>query len=642
MSNPLRPPRPGSGRPTRDRADDLGRGPGTRTADPLALALLLALLPGCGDACPTNQNNQNAGPRCGDGVVDPGEACDTGEHLSDTRADACRLDCTLARCGDGVVDGAEACDQGAANHDETPGACRTSCVLPTCGDGVVDPDETCDDGGTSGGDGCGETCQVEDRYACSGAPSVCVCAVPFGRTPDCDQCAVLVNAAAPGLAEDGLTWETAYRSVTAGVAAAAGVPGGCGVWLVQGTYFVHQGDDTDTIAVPSHVHLYGGFAGSETAREQRDPASHRTVLEGSRAVDHVVEVVDAEDVVLDGLEIVGGAGSRGAGVYVSEAEVTLRRCALYLNQAWDGGAGLYAEDSGVRLDHCRISANETSLADDFLATGGKGAGLLAERTALVVNDTELRGNLAQVGGGLALVDSTASFTGGSFRENEASLRGGEQIFNIVLGTGGGAWVDGTSHLVIEDAILHANRAETGAGIHAEPGSVVHLVYSLLVGNDARCLRSFCEPDGGAVLAVDAELSVVNCTIAYNVAGRVGEPGRGAGVLGLGGSVTVYNAILWGNWPSGLQSAGTSLTVAYSDLQDGGSGPGVISADPRFVNPSVGDWRLAADSPCIDAAWGDVTEPTDLAGHPPADAPGVPNTGGGTLDYVDMGCYEYQP
>lgn len=63
-------------------------------------------------------------PACGDGQVDPGEACDEGELNSDDTPDACRLDCTLPICGDGVTDTGEICDDG--NESETD-ACTSSC-----------------------------------------------------------------------------------------------------------------------------------------------------------------------------------------------------------------------------------------------------------------------------------------------------------------------------------------------------------------------------------------------------------------------------------------------------------------------------------------------------------------------------------
>lgn len=66
------------------------------------------------------------------------------------------------RCGDGVLDPGEACDEGGANSDLLPDACRSTCLLPACGDGVADAGEACDDGGPLGGDGCTPSCTLED------------------------------------------------------------------------------------------------------------------------------------------------------------------------------------------------------------------------------------------------------------------------------------------------------------------------------------------------------------------------------------------------------------------------------------------------------------------------------------------------
>jgi cysteine-rich repeat protein len=59
----------------------------------------------------------------------------------------------------------------------------TVTVNGVCGDGVVSTGETCDDGGTTGGNGCSATCQVESGWTCSGAPSIC--------TPICGDTLVL-------------------------------------------------------------------------------------------------------------------------------------------------------------------------------------------------------------------------------------------------------------------------------------------------------------------------------------------------------------------------------------------------------------------------------------------------------------------
>jgi cysteine-rich repeat protein len=66
-----------------------------------------------------------------------------------------------AGCGDGQLDPDEACDDGPDNSDTTADACRTTCALPRCGDGTVDSTEQCDDGGLISADGCSFTCTTE-------------------------------------------------------------------------------------------------------------------------------------------------------------------------------------------------------------------------------------------------------------------------------------------------------------------------------------------------------------------------------------------------------------------------------------------------------------------------------------------------
>lgn len=46
-------------------------------------------------------------------------------------------------------------------------------AAPGCGDGVIDEGEACDDLNAGPGDGCSPDCQIEEGYACDGAPSAC-------------------------------------------------------------------------------------------------------------------------------------------------------------------------------------------------------------------------------------------------------------------------------------------------------------------------------------------------------------------------------------------------------------------------------------------------------------------------------------
>jgi len=84
-------------------------------------------------------------------------------------------DGTSSDCGNGVVDPGEACDDGELNSATEPDACRPNCYNHFCGDGIVDSDERCDDGNQDSADGCSDVCEVEMGWDCSGGECEPVC-----------------------------------------------------------------------------------------------------------------------------------------------------------------------------------------------------------------------------------------------------------------------------------------------------------------------------------------------------------------------------------------------------------------------------------------------------------------------------------
>ena len=121
--------------------------------------------------------------KCGNGVMDQGEACDDGNK---TPGDGCSAICQIPAgwtctgspsvcnmagvCGDGILGASEACDDmnttggdgcsADCKKVETGYECRVPgrrCV-PACGDGKVIGGEACDDGNTTADDGCSPTC----------------------------------------------------------------------------------------------------------------------------------------------------------------------------------------------------------------------------------------------------------------------------------------------------------------------------------------------------------------------------------------------------------------------------------------------------------------------------------------------------
>jgi parallel beta-helix repeat protein len=82
-------------------------------------------------------------------------------------------------------------------------------------------------------------------------------------------------------------------------------------------------------------------------------------------------------------------------------------------------------------------------------------------------------------------------------------------------------------------------------------------------------------------------------------------------------------------------------AAYSAVS--GQDTRTIQADPRFDDPSQGDFRLLSGSPAIDNANSGVSSwpATDAVGNPRVDDPASPNAGLGPVPYADRGALEYQ-
>jgi len=119
----------------------------------------------CPLASPNSDNCVSVAGICGDGMLDPGEACDDGNNAS---GDGCSAMCDSDEtCGNSIVDLGESCDDGnATNSDDCPDSVGGTCSPAACGDGFIhttgtSPFETCDDGNNVSGDGCSAACLVE-------------------------------------------------------------------------------------------------------------------------------------------------------------------------------------------------------------------------------------------------------------------------------------------------------------------------------------------------------------------------------------------------------------------------------------------------------------------------------------------------
>lgn len=144
------------------------------------------------------------------------------------------------------------------------------------------------------------------------------------------QSVLYVDVDATG-ANDGTSWSDAFTSLD--TALQHNISLGANIWIAEGVY--HPKSQTEPFTIDHAENLYGGFNGTETALNQRDPKSHITVLSGdllqnddpadyttfSDNAEHVVEVetdpIDGdgdEIIIIDGLTISDGYNNgSGAG-----------------------------------------------------------------------------------------------------------------------------------------------------------------------------------------------------------------------------------------------------------------------------------------------------------------------------------------
>ncbi len=273
--------------------------------------------------------------------------------------------------------------------------------------------------------------------------------------------------------------------------------------------------------------------------------------------------------------------------------------------------------------------------------------------ALTVRDMQLRGGSASGEGGaiLALGNNTLTIRHSVFENNSATSRGGavssQGPSQIVMSdfTGNTA-LDGAA-LAAYGSTMHFNNRFIANGNAGTDSVLWNDYYAALLGS--LFADNHLTASGSSLMVFTSNTAVAemrHMTIADNV---VQGP-----LLRIenGNTVQVRNSILWNNTSAGLGD----ITPWYSLFPGAPAAGGNLDADPLFV-ATPGNYRLAANSPAIDAAdqensfpdFLDVDNDGDQAEYfpdpdlnpRPWDDPDVPNTGHGDPSYFDMGAYERQ-
>ncbi len=413
---------------------------------------------------------------------------------------------------------------------------------------------------------------------------------------DTNPTVLCVDADASGTS-DGLSWTNAYTNVRDAISVThAYSTTNYEIWVAEGVYYPDEGvgtvADSEMMSFTlgyNNVQLYGGFAGIESARDQRDWAANITILSGD---------LDQDDTNTDGN-------------YIAETWNDIQGSNAYHVLYLDGVTGE------------NITPN--TLIDGFTITAGQANG----------------SNPHDRGGGLYCFgensgnECSPTLTNVIFSGNQAVYLGGGGMFNY-----GGNSNNRSSGLI--NVIFSGNQAYYGGGMLNYGGydgnSSPMLINVTFSGNQAT-------DSGGGMYNYgsyggNSSPVLINVTFGGNQADL-----RGGGMYNNGSnndgvsSPALTNVILWGNTAvTGTQLYNDTATPSlnYTLIKSGTNdiyntgiggviyGAGILTSDPLFVAPitaaaaptTSGDYRLQAASLAIDAGDdGVVFVITDLDDNP---------------------------
>jgi hypothetical protein len=392
------------------------------------------------------------------------------------------------------------------------------------------------------------------------------------------------------------------------------------VWVRGGVYNV------SAEIVVQGVKVYGGFAGTETAINERafssvdEPWSftNPSVVNGNTS--NRVFLANHAASLIDGFTIANGGGlssyqsGLGGGVMISNG-AQVNNCIIKNNKCGNNDGGGVAILGGT-MSNSLVEDNTTAVTSGNRRGGGIFTNPGATSTA-TINNCVVRNNIATVG------------TQG----------------------GGGFAIYGGGVTTVANCKIYNNQSLNAAGTSSSEGAAIYFNSS---NASSKILNNLIfNNKGTTVIAVVNGAKCYNNTIVNNI-GFI-YPGSATATY------QFYNNIVWGNVNKDLVSAGIAgqdastniyLNNNYMDIVRAyphlASGNNVVSTDAvQFVSPTTfmglattegqtaelyaANFRLQKTSPCIDMGMTIAEITTDIAG----------NTRPMGTAY-DAGAYEFDP
>jgi len=394
-------------------------------------------------------------------------------------------------------------------------------------------------------------------------------------------------------ANSGGSWPLAKKTVSAAIAAANQNDE---IWVAAGTYqekIQNKVVKVGGVDTAVDVALYGGFAGNESTREERDWKANMSILDGASS-GVVVNIIGGASLAtrIDGFHIANGLG----GISMLGSAPTIANNTIRGNS----GSGISCNDYkiiGVIPPNVVFPVITNNTIVDNSSDSGAGIAVWGSDTIAmwhlppsqptITHNIIARNVASDNGGGIGCWGHTAPLIANNFiLANSASSD--EYFFR---GGGGGIYAtsNDTDNVPVEYAI-----------------SAPVIINNVIAANGAGL--------GGGICTIDTDIGepiITNNTVVAN---------NGSGIwwstsYGNHAPKIQNNLVAFNTW--GLEQVGTEYPATikfncvygntlqgkktdYKGIADQTGINGNISVDPKLANYQIGEFHLQPGSPCIDA------------------------------------------
>jgi hypothetical protein len=404
---------------------------------------------------------------------------------------------------------------------------------------------------------------------------------------------------------DGTSWWDAFRALDDGIAKAK-TGYGDEIWVARGTYTPSQ--DHYYFEMVSNVGIYGGFAGNETSRDQRNWESNETILDkdGRNDIGTMVKANGVVNAVLDGFII----RNTNTGIEIlNNSSTTIRNTRVTGMTGWGINTG---GSSTTNIINCDIKRN---VGNGIASYGAYGISTTTTITGCTVEDCN--------GTGINSTSKVISISDCIIKHN-----GWGTAYSPTIKSN----TTFDASVTIKNSKIYNNKWDGIVIVGNDSAPQVQIINNWICNNGDSNYPD--NPASGICFNIDnccySNSIVRGNTIAYNTGyGIDRRDSCWCGFTSCDSTLTITDCILFFNekgtvpqyslpWNESYPYYCYDITFSSGDDGNVPEGGGNIHDAPGFVDAENNNYHLRPDSPCINAGDPDyVLEPneTDIDSEP---------------------------